>query len=245
MGTQIKNKRVLMLSLLAGALFMSGCGASKTGSGSSDLSSRAESVSSGMAACNVFSSTDATLDGKIKVYKSPSGVVSNDVVRVRISAIDSQFETNSRYMIRMFRWKAHSDGTTTMDMNPLEFTLQQSNSDAPISGYMKSLKMSDVNFIKNKFAISAANATEFFRKTDFMVFDVDITWDALKIVIYDTTNSSNPSVVAQADMLMPAFAANPVEYAADHPSVLNRLHPFWDDRSSNLDFARYSDSFCY
>src|SRR3954469_3130952 len=73
-GSKI-TKSCFLLSLLVGALMLSGCGARTTGLNGStdDLASR--SVIQSAANCNSFSSNQTQLAGKLEVYVDPLGQV--------------------------------------------------------------------------------------------------------------------------------------------------------------------------
>jgi hypothetical protein len=242
MNTQTSNKRIAMLAGLLAALAMSGCGSHVTsrGSSSSDLASRSV-VSAENASCNGFSSSQTKLTGKMAVYYEANKAVT-DKIRVRITGINATFDTNNKYVIKMFKWKAYDSNQTSLDSNPLTFTLRDNW--GTLSSPMDQINITTANQIAVNKSISAVNASDFFNKTEFVVENVDLTWDVLKVVLYDYTNDPNNGVViGQVDALMPAFAADPTVYAKDHPAVLQALHPFYGETLSN--YLAASQAYCF
>jgi hypothetical protein len=231
---------LLLLSLLVGALMLSGCGSRTMGSlGSSDDFASRSPVSTG-ANCNSFSASQAQLSGKLQVYVNPLGTVVSDLIRLKITGITSNFASN--YLLKLYRWKAYSSNATDIDQNPLTFSIWYQG--RQVSNYLTQLTVADINTVKQQNFITANSLAEFFQQTEIYVNDLDLSWDALKVAMYSFSGSQS-TVVAAVDTLIPSFAANPNDYAKDHPPVLQQLHPFWLDRTTNIDFAAAAQSFCF
>jgi hypothetical protein len=232
-----------MLSLLIGALILSGCGARTTGlDGSSDtLASR--TVIKAAANCNSFSASSTKLTGKLQVYINPLGQPVTDLIRLKITGINSTFDTNTKYALKMFRWKAYSSGGTDLDQNPVTFSIWYNGQQ--ISNYLTAVTVTELKALQQKYFISATTSSEFFSKTEILVNGLDLSWDVLKVVLYENVSATESTVIGNVDTLIPAFSANPNDYASDHPAVLSRLHPFYYDRADSMDFGAAAQSFCF
>jgi len=239
-NARIQSKRYKMFALLLSALVLSGCGAKKTARESFELSSRSQSGEG--IRCNTFSSRTTTLDGRVREFVTKDGREFPDMMRIRITGITSQFDNNSKITLRIYRWKADSSGTH-IDQEPLQFRLE-TPTERMVSGYMKSININTVTTLKSTYAVPGSTAQEFFNNVDILVFNVDYTWDALKIVLYEDTSATESRVVGDVDFLMPVFDAHPKVYAQTHPAVLSALHPFWSDRERSMDFAGLAETFC-
>lgn len=211
-----------------------------------DLSSRVPTSPGAGAECNFFDSKSIQLAGKVKTYRT-NGVLQEDRVRLRITRLTEKFSNSSNVRIQMFRWRAETGSPVEIDNNALDFHIEESSSSSyvsKISDSMKSLTIDDVVRIRSRNYISGTTAQEFFDRTNIVVLGVDYNWDALKIVVYD-----GATVLGQVDFLLPIFAADPNNYAFNHPDVLNQLHPFWSSRNStglsDSDWASRTNSYCF
>lgn len=246
---EIMNSRArlaLYLGILA-ALALSGCGARKTARNKQDESTfSSRTVHDDGIFCNRFSSEETKLEGKMMTYTAPDGTAHDDIIRLRLNGLNNTFDTNSKYTIKIFRWSAMADGNGGTP-EEAEFRLELPSSATPLSGYMNYINMADVTRIKNQYGITATKAEDFFRQVDFLVFDVDLTWDVLKIVLYEAKSASDWVSIGDADALIPAFSANPNTYAEDHVALLTSMHPFWNDRTraDTTNFSSLSQSWCF
>jgi hypothetical protein len=229
-------KLPLTLFAVAAALFvMSGCGSKSTntnipGAGTGIGNG---SLNSTYAVCNGFDSTQARLGGRVQVY-SAGGVIQEDKVRLRITTLDTNFDTNSNLAVRFFRWKVNrSTGVAELDQTPVTFYIE-SRSQQVISPALTSINTSAVAAARNYAPGSGATSSEFFNATSLQITGVPYEWDAMKVVLYDGAQA-----IGEANLLLPAFHANPNTYAASHPGVLNGLHPFYASRSNAYTDAQW------
>lgn len=179
------------------------------------------------AQCNGFDSSGIRLGGRIATFYEGQNFV-EDKLRVRVTTLTNAFDTNG-YTLQFFRWNATNSGATSLDSNPLSFTIY--NGTQPISSAMTSIDSQTVTALRSQTGIGTSSS-DFFNRTTIVVSGVDNSWQVLKTVLY-----SGQQALAQADALMPLFLANPNTYAASHPSILNGLHPFASSASSG-----YTDS---
>ncbi len=249
---QLKNQsnRGRLLLLLVLSLAFCGCGVKKTyrNSGSDESASRTTDRTA--ATCNHFSSTTVKLGGKMSTYTSVNGSPSDDYVRIRLTNIDGIFDTDAKYKIRLFKLKGTTSNEIIQDTEPLDFRVEIPFSTASggqvVSGYMQYINITDVDRIKTANALQTTKAQDFFQKIDLVAINVDLTWDLLRVVLYKDTTETEWEPLGWAEGLIPAFVANPNEYALDHPNTLNVLHPLWDERTqANMDFATTARSWCF
>lgn len=203
-------------------------------------------TATGQAQCNQFSATGGTLTGKVtSVYIA--NTLQEDKVRVRFTGIDATFTSNSATYIQFFRWNADTNGKTSIDSAPLQFSIEAgTSSSSPIANAsgLTSLSYTQLVSIAAKGGVSGSSAVELLNRLVFVVNGVDYSWQVLKIVMYNGSGA-----VATADLLLPVFLANPESYAANHPGVLEALHPFNSQRSTtthdDATWASYTNNFCF
>lgn len=242
--TTIVTKLLLGLALAAG---LCGCGASSKSraNGTADLSSSAGlngGITSNGAECNIFDTHDSRLAGRITSYYY-NGVAQEDRVRVRITSLAASFSSSATQYIQFFRWRADANGNTQLDSTPLTFSLERGSPSQPFTGTMTAISLADVNTFRTMGAIPGTTAQDFFNNVTIVVTGVDYNWAVLKAVLYDGT-----SAIAQTDVLLPIYTANPNTYSQTHKTVLNQLHPFWSIRGGGLSDADYlsrARAFCF
>ncbi|MBN8541801.1 MAG: hypothetical protein J0L82_15530 [Deltaproteobacteria bacterium] len=248
---EAKFVRVIMILMLLALL--SACGSKVTprasalysGSGPTDLSTISP-TGDGQAECSLFDSTSTRLGGKVTTYYY-NGVLQEDKVRVRVTSLVEAFDTNSNYYIQAFRWKVVG-GSPSLDSTPLQFSFEKgSGSASPISAPLSSVSGTTLARIRTEHSLGGSGAVDFFNKTTMVVSGVDYNWQAMKVVVYDGSNTP-ATVVGQADFLLPVIQANPNRYALTHDSVLNNMHPFWSQRTQTLTESEWSNraaSYCF
>jgi hypothetical protein len=239
---QMCDLHISYISLLAIVFFAwlaSGCGASSTKTATptavlSPLATSSLTSTSQDTLCNSFSTPNIRLDAKMRTI--PGG---DDTIRIRITGLTSQFDSNSQIKLQMFRWKLAADGTPSIDAAPLSFHLETASHNgsagAAISSNMSSVSMSDIA----KYGATTGEA--FFNQTDIVVQGLSFDWKVIKFVLYN-----NNAVLTSNDALIPEFLANPISYAANHSAVLSQLHPFQAQQGlSDADYMNQAQSFCF
>lgn len=249
--TQAKPVRLVAIGLLLALL--SACGSEVTPRTSALFSTGGPTTSSLISSgvvntqCSFFDSTSTRLSGKVTTYYN-NGVMQEDKVRVRITSLPSDFDTNSNYYIQAFRWKIDAGGAVFLDQTPVQFDVESGGgSDVKIATSVSSISLLGISAYRNANAISGTGAVDFFSKTTLVMKAVDYNWQALKIVIYD--GSVTPSkVVGQSDFLLPIFQANPNQYASTHSAILAPLHPFYSQRTLSIsenEWGTRGSSYCF
>ena len=256
MNAQNKNqtfaqfeKFTKVATLIAAYALLSACGSSiqsksvTSTSGVPSVVGTVDSSGSLGTQCNGFDSTNGRLSGRLTT-DVVNGQIQQDKVRLRITSLDSKFDTSSTAYVKFFRWQVAADGTTTLDSNPLEFTVETgTNFVKTISNRLTQISLNDVASLRTANFISGTTSIDFFANTAIVLQNVGYDWSAVKVVLYDGT-----STVATADALMPVFTANPNTYATNHSSILAALHPMWNRRADNIsdsDWVSRFSGYCF
>lgn len=223
-----------------------GCGSSlPTGNGSaaSGLTTAASSTSAG-AECNQFSLSGSSLAGNV-TDDYVNGSLQASQIRLRLTSIDVNFSNYTEYL-QIYRWKADSSGNTTIDPTPVSFTLAKLSDGSVISGTLNYVSMNELAGYAINAGMTGTTAQDFFSSVVIILNNLDYSWNAAKVALYD--ESVGTTAIAQVDVLLPIFPANPNTYAASHPLVLSTLHPFWFQRTTaNTDatWLAATQSFCF
>ncbi|KHD89314.1 MAG: hypothetical protein OM95_04080 [Bdellovibrio sp. ArHS] len=248
----MKNSKQLLttiLTLTATAL-LTACGSSNT-AGSSDFSSRVTdtttSTTKSVAYCNQRSANDIT--AKVKAYTDSSNYVRMDYVYARLTSLPATFKSDSSY-ISMWKWLANSNGNTQLDNTPLQFIIVHPTTGQALTGWMTTMRWSDVATVAS--ALGVTDPQTFFSAVNILVNlkDTQGEYDVLKVTNYDS--SSNKALNA-LDLLLPAFYANPADYAYEtngsaRAGVLKTLHPFanyLNQGYSTSQFVSMANNYCF
>lgn len=193
----------------------------------------------GVAECLSFDSTSVRLAGKATTYYY-NGSLREDMMRMRITSLVAEYDTNPNYYLQFFRWRM-LNGTADLDSNPLQFRFEMGNgSRDPISADLTSIQASTLARIRTDKNLGGTTAVDFFSKTTLVLLGVNFDWQAVKAVIYD--GSTSPSkIVGEIDILIPAVQANPNRYMLSHAAPLSQLHPFWNQRTQSLTEAEWTN----
>jgi hypothetical protein len=230
MKNQIQSFFTITLSIASLFAFVA-CGKSSDGGGDPAAGGGGTTTvqSTVNAQCNGFDSGSVRFAGRVATYNDGTNFV-EDKIRVRLTTVTSSFDTNG-YTIQFFRWNADGAGHTNLDSAALSFTIYYNSQ--PISSAMTSIDSATVTSLRTQYGIGTTSS-DFFNRTTIVVSGVDNSWQVLKAVLY-----SGQTAIAQADVLMPLFLANPNSYATNHPAVLNSLHPFYANRTNGYTDAQW------
>ena len=239
-------QHAVVLTLACSVSLLSGCAANIADSAanatySSSVLPSTTPAGSAATECNGFKSADGLIAGQITTYYE-NGTLISDKARLRLTIVPSQFDGNSNVHLQLYRWKANTASpSASLDVTPVQF--QVSTAGQLISNLMSSISGGDVTQLRSAYSVGGTTSSQFFSSVTLIVSGLDISWDALKVVVY---NGATP--ISQIDALIPIFAANPNTYATDHPGVLNQLHPFWGERLDNVAESQWlsrAQTFCF
>lgn len=249
MKTQTALKTALLLTVLA---MMTACG-SQNSIDNGDLASRAAvtttsttTTSGGINVlyCNQQSSNGLTM--KIMSYTNSANQVVNDYMKMKVTSMPASFGTNGDY-IQLFRWQANTSGTVYLDPTPVQARFETLDG-RPLTDFSSVIYW---GMISGTAANSGMDMNTLFANVRLVVNirDPQAAYDALRIVMY---NGSSNAVMVNMDVLMPAFAASPSDYANDNggtrASVLQALHPFASYANAgytSAQFLQMGNNFCF
>lgn len=251
-----------ILILLLFALSIVGCGASKSTNrpASADLSSRGNpntghtgssaggtSYTGVLTECNGFNKDG--LEGNLTTYYDPgTGQFVETYIRMTIKKALAAMATDSRSYVQIYRWHVDDSNTRRVNNTPTKLyfiqrgTGQAINRDAPATH----LSGSTISELISKYNLSGVTPSNFYDKFIVVLGDIGLTYDAITIAVYDrSTNEATKTI----DMLLPAFSADPNEYATTHPSgILQNLHPNWSEKDGGFTAHQYktmAEQACY
>lgn len=250
---ELPVKALRISAILMVLALLSACGSNMTtrssalysGSGPTTDTSLLDSSGAGEAQCSMFDSTSTRLGGRVTTYYY-NGELQEDKVRVRITSLLENFDSNSNLYIQLFRWKIGASGAAELDSTPVQFQFEKGTGSAsPISSLTTSISSAGVASLRTANGIAGTTSLEFFANTTMVVNAVDYNWQALKVVVYD---GSTNQAVGSTDFLLPIFHANPNRYALTHSTILNQIHPFYSQRTTSLSesgWAARAQSYCF
>ncbi len=257
---------ILYITLLGLVPFvMSGCGPTKTPlsgvpDNGIDQSSRVSPTknnsteSKPAAFCN--EATNSWMTADLMVFQDASGYFRNEFVKLKFKSLSSSFPVSSgSIFLRFFRWKASTSGETYLDSTPLKFRVASISGGMSLTGYIDALRWSDLKEYAKDKGIALNNINDFMNYF-YLVIDLKDPlgdYDALKVAAYQVVGSG-AQIIANSEIngLIPAFYANPTDYATDQdgqprPAVLQDLHPFNNADSSwtNTHFLTELQGYCF
>ncbi len=245
-------KIALLVSLtFAFALGLSACGAKKTGpADASELASRSGGVVSGKSAarCNIVSVPAANMEGVLKAYWTGTGY-KYDRIQLKITRVPSALLMNANVSMKVLRWGVSNGQQTTNGVPaPIRFLLNSHNVVINEASPALELSSNSINSVISSYGLGSHGVTtsNFFQKVSVLIDEVDMGYDALTFQFFDSARGSGP--YASQNALIPAFHANPNQYALQNPSMLlQQLHPHFTNKSAGWTdalYASYFDQLC-
>lgn len=246
----MKRTQAITLAFVTLAMtgIMAACSAPQEAASTTvDLSSRDLSGSATKPLANCNSVTMAQLKFNTMIYRDSAGTTHYDLLQGKIQNMVETFRNGTEY-VRFFRWKVDSDGTYYQDPIPLQVRVHAEDTGQAITNYQDFIRWDMVSAYAASRGLSGSAANFFTRVRILMdVRDPYADYDAITIAYYDGSNT----LLAQANMLIPTFYANPSDYATDpagyaRSTLLTALHPF--AAQTGLTAANYqtmANNFCY
>lgn len=245
---QFKNFYQFTL-LLALALLLMGCGAKKNLSqGSMDLSSRLDANNPGstdpglLAECSAIPENNAVnMKGVVSLFYHNQSVL-NEWIRFKLNRVPTGITASNSQYFQLYRWGIDSSGKKVTDDGqaiPIYFQLKGTGEYLNTSPE-KTVSRNTIQRIitDKKLGDRGINTTNFFQAVILVLGDMDLKYDAMRIALYDSNKGTG--VQAHADVLLPAFAANPNTYAQIQPNInLQKIHPNYALRQSALSDQQY------
>ena len=269
------NRNTLLKAgtILVAGYLLTGCGSSKSsdgGFGSASSSSTSSnsldpadttytSCSKSAKVSSVDSAGNRTAIGdvavQVKAYVDQFGTARNDLVRLKFVTAPQLWQ-DQNWDMKMFRWIASPDGSSTIDTTPLTYQFERSISSGyqllstnsyPIFNWTEVTQMADYANQALSANLSSSSPAAFFSQVSLLVNLKDTTnsYQVLRMVFY-----SGASVMREIEILIPSFQADPTRYAnnASHPSALVSLHPLYAQKGQNFSqtqFKQMADANCF
>lgn len=229
MNTFNRTQKTLIFTLAFLAVgFLTSCSTKK----SDELASPAAvniSSQKAMASCNRL--TDSNFSFSLAVVSDGSGQVNYDWLKVKFRYLSSNI-TQSGYTLRFYKWRMNGS-VAQLDSTPL-----------PFAAYNTSTGQTSSNQMTAIFATQVSSQNGFYVQLND---DAQNPYQALKVVAY----KSDGTVLAQADALIPQFAASPLDYKFNtdgsiRASNLQQMHPLattdvsqWSAAQIEQHFSQY------
>lgn len=244
---------VMKTALWAIVIFtLTACGAKKSGPSTAEesLQSRSGGVLSGnaVAKCNLMTVPAANAEGVLKAYWNGSAY-KYDRILFKFTRIPAALTSTSSVSMRVMRWGYNGSQQFNNGVPaPLKFYLNSHgvviNENAPVTDLsLANINNTIVSYGLGQYGVTVSN---FFQKISIVIDEVDMSFDALTFNFYDASRGN--SVYASGNTLIPAFHANPNDYAKQNPApTLQALHPHYANRNagwSDALYASYFDQLC-
>lgn len=235
------------LVLGTAASFMVGCGPSKstneTSLASSAVPASVLNSNKTLAYCSQAASTEGDIDATLTAYFDAYGTPNARYVRLKFRTMPAAFSSQN-WDMRLYAYTGASATLTSVWGYPEKVT----NGSLQVIDANKKytwLNFTESQQIANASGVNSSSPQSIFNAIDLLI-DLKDTSGALKVLrIYMI--ATDGSTARRVDILIPSFSADPAEYAADHSSALQALHPLKSEAGSGLTAAQYqslSNAFC-
>ena len=216
----------LTLAVLAVSLLTS-CGISK--SNQLDASSNSITINpvQTLASCNQ-STSDNFYFNVANTIDSVSKQINPDWIKIKFSFISADI-TKTGYIFKFYKWRVLGS-STQLDTNPLTF-----------AGYALSNGQTTSEMTTQILATQITQQTGFYIRLND---DASNPYQVLKVVAYN----ADGAVAAQSDVLIPQFAASPIDYKINfdgsvRAESLQKLHPLFSTDTASWSQAQLKQNF--
>jgi len=217
-------------------LALSGCGAKSTPESSTELASTTTATSNKPSAqCNRGAKDD--VEFRLMAYTDQYNNRNNSMIRLKFVQVPNEYITEG-YDIHIRKWTASSTGVVRPADNEapqyvnVRFDLKANGIYNVASNWSynqncstcPTLEWTNMELIAKAKGQTFTDANTFFSNYTLLLDLEDSAgdWKALQI---NFVNSAGVAV-RSINTLIPTFDANPADYATNHPTVLQSIHPF-------------------
>ena len=220
------TKLFLKLAAVLATLVLTSCGTSKSSPVEEQSSVIPLSPNKPLASCHRLS--DSNFAMSIANVVNNDNSLSSDWLKVKFSFLSSNI-TQTGYSLRFYKWRV-INGASQLDSNPLEFTAYTLSNGQQVSNPMTAV-----------FGTQVSKEVGFYLRLND---DQAVPYQVLKVVAYKTDGT----VVAQSNVLIPQFLANPLDYATNadgspRAELLQQLHPLFGQDVSTWSQTRLNENF--
>lgn len=238
------------LVLNTAVLFIMGCGSSEpTPRGVADNNSIKIPASGKLAECSKAKTNGLNIIAQASTHYS-YGALDKEIIQINIAQPPTEILSSDKYSLKFFRWKELIDGQAQVNSVPTPIKFKSKITGEPVGNpfFNEISRPAIQNFIA-QYSLSSLNITvnNFFNNYYVLLSSVDYQWQAITIAYYDS--SVGTSAIANADVLLPPYFANPNVHAAHTSSTrLQALHPlsqYLNSGATENDYAQMANSICY
>lgn len=209
-GGRMKTQSILMITISITALsLLTACGASK--SNQSNQSSVVANAQYELANCSRLTNNNVSYNIATAI-DSNSGKINPDWIKIKFNFLSTEM-TQSGYSVKFYKWRVIG---SSAQLDPIALSF---------STYNLTTGQSGSELVSGVYTTSVTNQFGYYVQLND---DTQYPYQALKVVIY----KADGTVAAQSDVLIPQFAASPIEYKKNSDGSvraenLQRLHPLY------------------
>jgi hypothetical protein len=196
--------------------------------------------------CNAIPSNNLGFSGPVSSFFDPQAqAYVDDLIRMKFNTKPQELIDSTTHYVEIYKWKENKQYDQS---GPVQIYFQLKHDGSWISEPVTNLSRATIQsvIVDNNLSAQGYNLDNFFGNVILTLAGMDLQWDAVSIFYYDDSAGDEP--IGTIDVLLPAFDANPNEYAKTHPlTALQQLHPMWQYRNSNYDnedYYYYTNGLC-
>ncbi len=227
----VKGLTRKMLVLALTALLVSACSKKSSDTTTQTASTFNTFAQTNLASCNRVS--DSNLAFNVSTATDQMGQVSSDWIKVKFLFLNETV-TQTGNFIKFYKWRVIGN-SVQLDSTPLEVGRYVLSNNQSAESTNTSVKATDIN----------SSYGYMIRLND----DINYPYQVLKVVVY----KADGGVIAQSDVLIPQFSADPNEYKINYDgtaraNVLLNLHPLYNKDLSSFtasSMQQYFAQYCF
>lgn len=225
----VKQVAITILSVSLVSL-LTACGNTKSQTNATPVGSVTTTGLKPLAYCNTAS--DSTMAFNTAVVVDQSGQINPDWIKLKFSFISANI-TKSGNTVRIYKWRVTNLQQAILDQTPLNVATYDFTSGQSTSQLTSSFPAEQLN---GQYGLY------------IQLNDPSMVYQVIKIVVYDSAGT----VIANTNSLIPAFNANPADYAINsdgsaRSASLLQLHALYGKSTGYVgdQYKQYFDRFCF
>jgi len=218
---------------LISIIHLTSCGVSKSNSNNVNTAINASTNTSTKILSSCAQNKNADISVNISASAYSSGEINPNYIKIKFNYLSENI-TKAGHRVQFYKWKV-SNNQIIHDQSPLS-----------VSTYNLTTKG------LTSYAVSEFQATDIKASLGYLVElnDPNYSYQVLKMIVL---NSTGTTVVAQINMLIPQFAAQPAQYSYNNDGTiraqdLQDLHPLKNVDTtgwSDTNYKNYFASYCF
>jgi hypothetical protein len=220
-----------------------GCGAKKSGvSFSSVRAPTTSNINHSLGECNRINFLDVNLFGQVGTYYDPlTRLFREDLINMNLTTLPTELFTSSTVQVQIFRWLSRATGQRQTNQIPVTFYFVDKLTGATTAQTpVNQISKTTIDSARKTLGTTWLNVTtqQFFDRVMIVLTGMSLQYDAITLAYYNSAVGT--AAVYQADVLLPAFYADPNIYKiARTAHELLLLHPNYSYINSNATDADY------